>query len=767
MANKLTSALPVSIRDDEWSIQQLGMQYHLNQAEVKTLIDYYKRKDPQNKGLLPNQFKEAAGEFIAGGLTIDPNVVFNIFHTAESGVVGRVSLREFVLGYAILSRGTTENRLRYLFALYGSDTSANEKDIDTDFLTREQLINCLRLMQRIVSEVTDDEDPNSAAAHENDEHIQDVADNLIEESQIGSSPSDCISFTDFIEKVKETDVIMSWLEKLREVAGDHLKHIEHLERDVVELELQREGILSGSSVNRSNSFANMDWYRSGSNSPSSPKSPGSPKAAQPKSSRISPLAMHSVSNRQITFAATPTQSFDRKRKIPMPRKQKLVRRDLCKMKSTDSIDTRPHHETNGYSQTPNYSNRNGVPNGRSSPPHGNGMDMDAMMDLSKRIANDNANESTDELDDEEINAAKPFLINYDQIEFGKVLGRGACATVYEGTWLHIPVAVKVFNDEHGKHSGIDGLASVDEEARKAKVGDYVEEFWMLLQIRHPNCLLYMGICFEPYVCIVTELFSGGSVANYLHGPNAQKFLPTKAVDMISDVARGMYYLHASSPPILHRDLKASNILINRMMTHCVICDFGLSRQFVREISGRHPNGFPSQRRQESGVIGTVNTMAPEVMEGKEYTPAADVYSFGIVMYEMYLGQVVFPKLKPVQVMFHVSEGKRPTFNESDKVPPSLLGLIQRCWAQNPDDRPTFEEILSVLTSEKLKAEINEAQEAAETISNKPGVHELSKQLLDVAFMGRDEELLKLINAGADVNYCDYDKRTALHVGKFL
>lgn len=667
-----------SFTDEELRVHELGVKNNLKQAEVKTLIDYYKRKDPHNQGLLPHQFKEAAGEFIASGVTIDPNVVYNIFNTAETGVSGRVTMREFILGYAILCRGTTENRLRYLFAIYGSSDHS-------DILTRDQLISSLKLMHRIVSEITD---IPICTNDESDEKIRSVADNLITESSIPNS--NCITYDDFIEKIKEDDVVMSWLEKLSAVAGEHLKYIEKLELDVVELNMEREGILSGS-MPRPNLSQKMEWTPA------------------------------TVSDCQNSISIGRPLPIDRKRRIPMPRKQKLVRRDL----------------------------------------------------RAQRIASESEISSinqTDDMDDAEINAAQPFLINYDQIQFGKILGRGACATVYQGTWMHIPVAVKVFNDGNGEAAGIEGLATADEEMRKAIVGDYVEEFWLLLQIRHPNCLLYMGICFEPVVCIVTELFSGGSVASFLHGPNARKFTPFKALEMISCVARGMYYLHASSPPILHRDLKASNILINRLVTHCVICDFGLSRQFVKEASGIDTR----DRGGENGVIGTPYTMAPEIMEQKEYTPAADVYSFAIVMYEMFVGRFPFPHLKPIQLMFHVSEGKRPKFFESDKVPPTLRKLIESCWAHDPKNRPTFEDILKVLTSPKLTEEVDAAERSVhgangidDRMKYEKDVNELSKQLLDEAYIGRADQLLRLINRGANIDYCDYDRRTPLHVGKFL
>lgn len=664
---------PVIRNEDEIRARELGLKNNLKLTEVNILIDYYKRKDPNNSGLLPEEFKEVAGGFFASGLTIDPQVIFNIFDIGEDGVSGRVSLREFILGYAILCRGSTEGRLKYLFAIYGN--------LEGDgFLSRDRLVSALKLMQRIVTEVTDYE--ASADNDENDKQIMAVADELIAASSDPKKQG--ISYDDFIEQVKEAEVVTSWLEDLSSVAGEHLKYIERCELDLVELNMERQGLLTTDSQNtrsiRGDTFARVEWTGKGASS-------------------------------ETESAIGLSTSSEKKMKIPLPKKYTLVRRDLT------------------------------------------GAGMRPPVSAPMRDEED--------VRYNEVYAAKPFVINYDQISFKKVLGRGACATVHECEWLHVPVAVKVFNDGHGDAAGIEKLSTADEERRKAIVGDYVEEFWLLLQIRHPNCLLYMGICFEPVVCIVTELYSGGSVSNYLHGPNPRKFTPQQALDMISGVARGMLYLHASSPPILHRDLKASNILINRTITHCVICDFGLSSQFVADAS----------RDSKAGMgVGTPYTMAPEVMQGQPYTPAADIYSFGIVMYEMFTGRFPFPDMKPVQLMYTVTQGKRPAFHDGDNVPVTLRELIQSCWSQNPGDRPKFEDIVTLLTSKKLEDEVTEYQKMVadadfdESESDEESHRvELSKRLLETVYRGNSEKAARLIDQGAKVNYADYDKRTALHV----
>lgn len=661
---------------DENRARLLGLQNELKPNEIDVLIDCYKRMDPNKDGLQPDHIKNAIRAFITSELTIHPNVIFSIFDGAEDGSYGRVSLCEFVLGYAILCRGSTDRRLKYLFAIYYKGEGGMQ------YLSRAQLISALTLLQRVVSEISDTIDP---VQQQNEQEICEVADMLMADS---SDPENKrLSYKNFIEQLKEDDVVTEWLAELKSAANEHLKYIEKRELDLVELNRERNTLRRQDPLSRSRTLL---------------------------ASSSSPSSSSSASRRK-----------DKRARIPMPRKQKFVRRDnknrsLKSIRSASRIDTK--------------------------------------------------------VDDsyENISAAMPFIINYDDIKFGKMLGRGACATVYECQWMHVPVAVKVFNDTDGDAAGVDGLSSSLEESRKDVVGDYVEEFWMLLQIRHPNCLLYMGICFEPVVCIVTELYKGGSVANFLHGPNTKKFSPETALEMLSGVARGMFYLHASVPPILHRDLKTSNILVNQTVTHCVICDFGLSSQFVSEASGMNRSTIKKGQNQVR-LVGTPYTMAPEILQHKPYTPAADIYSFGIVMYEMFTGRFPFPAMKPMQLMFQVVEGHRPTFFDEDEVPTILENLIELCWTEDPKKRPSFGDILEVLTSEQLFEDIAEQQRSNRASLERSAVPEeeeeevriLSRKLLDAAYRGQSDVARRLLNQGANVNHSDYDKRTALHVGKLF
>jgi serine/threonine protein kinase len=151
------------------------------------------------------------------------------------------------------------------------------------------------------------------------------------------------------------------------------------------------------------------------------------------------------------------------------------------------------------------------------------------------------------------------------------------------------------------------------------------------------------------------------------------------------VAGGMAFLHDRQPsPVLHGDLKNSNILLEEDGRRVVLCDFGLA-------GWSHAQNAAMQR----GAL-TVSIAPPEVLEDptRPRTPAADVYAFSIVLLEIVLGRPAYPGMKASIVRDHVCAGLRPTIPES--VPSGVQAIIHACWAQEADQRPTFGAVLQQL-----------------------------------------------------------------------
>jgi serine/threonine protein kinase len=172
--------------------------------------------------------------------------------------------------------------------------------------------------------------------------------------------------------------------------------------------------------------------------------------------------------------------------------------------------------------------------------------------------------------------------------------------------------------------------------------------------------------------------SGGSVYDYLHKRKGSFKLPS-LLRVAIDISKGMDYLHQNN--IIHRDLKAANLLMDE---HEVVkvADFGVARV-----------------KAQSGVMtaetGTYRWMAPEVIEHKSYDHKADIFSFGIVMWELLTGKIPYDYLTPLQAAVGVvQQGLRPTIPKNAH--PKLAELLQKCWQQDPTSRPDFPVITETL-----------------------------------------------------------------------
>lgn len=151
------------------------------------------------------------------------------------------------------------------------------------------------------------------------------------------------------------------------------------------------------------------------------------------------------------------------------------------------------------------------------------------------------------------------------------------------------------------------------------------------QVRHQNLVCLEGFCHESkQQILVYEYLPGGSLADQLYGPNSQKVSLSwvRRLKIAADAAKGLDYLHnASDPRIIHRDVKCSNILLDKEM-NAKVCDFGLSKQ-VMQADATHVTTV---------VKGTAGYLDPEYYSTQQLTEKSDVYSFGVVLLELICGR---------------------------------------------------------------------------------------------------------------------------------
>nr|XP_055039721.1 RAF proto-oncogene serine/threonine-protein kinase isoform X1 [Misgurnus anguillicaudatus] len=261
-------------------------------------------------------------------------------------------------------------------------------------------------------------------------------------------------------------------------------------------------------------------------------------------------------------------------------------------------------------------------------------------------------------------------IESTEVYFHSRIGSGSFGTVYKGKW-HGDVAVKILN-----------VRNPTPEQFQA----FRNEVAVLRKTRHVNIVLFMGYMTKENLAIVTQWCEGSSLYKHLHvqETNFQMF---QLIDIARQTAQGMDYLHAKN--IIHRDMKSNNIFLHEGLT-VKIGDFGLATVKAR-WSGSHRVEQPS---------GSILWMAPEVirMENNDpYSFQSDVYSYGIVLYELMTGELPYSMFGDRdQIIFMVGRGYlTPDLSKLYKsCPKAMKRLVADCIQKSKDDRPLFPQILS-------------------------------------------------------------------------
>lgn len=269
----------------------------------------------------------------------------------------------------------------------------------------------------------------------------------------------------------------------------------------------------------------------------------------------------------------------------------------------------------------------------------------------------------------------PLLITADELEFEEIIGIGGSCTVYRGKYKNLEVAIKVM--------------------KKTSNNTYLKEFnrevQMLSTLHHANLVSLIGSCIGERMCIVMEYCKGSTLFELLHEKKNIRLSWKQRISFAKDIAAGMAYLHSRVPAVIHRDLKSLNVLLSDPVSSLKdfpvlkINDFGVARDSTTE--------------KMTGMMGTCHWMSPEVLSDSLYSLPADVYSFGIVLWELLSRETpyhdILPTIIPHQV---VNEGKRPDIEQiKDSCPTELKNLMLACWAHKPNDRPTFAQISEILS----------------------------------------------------------------------
>ncbi|KAJ6592900.1 kinase-like domain-containing protein, partial [Mycena capillaripes] len=237
----------------------------------------------------------------------------------------------------------------------------------------------------------------------------------------------------------------------------------------------------------------------------------------------------------------------------------------------------------------------------------------------------------------------------------------------------------------GQTVAVKSMRQFRDDDVKASLKKLGREALIWRQLSHPNLLPFFGLyMLSNRLCLISPWMDDGDLKHFLHDAP----LGTDRLSLIADVGMGLEYLH--SKHVVHGDLKAANILVTPSGRAC-ITDFGLST-ITDELSLQLT--FSSQ----SIRAGTVRYQAPELLLSKSSNHfGSDVYAFACVCYEILTGKVPFFEVSnDATVIFKVIEGTRPSRLDTIS-PEDLWLLLEACWHQQTDRRPSPTQILQRLT----------------------------------------------------------------------
>lgn len=257
------------------------------------------------------------------------------------------------------------------------------------------------------------------------------------------------------------------------------------------------------------------------------------------------------------------------------------------------------------------------------------------------------------------------------------LGEGAFAMVYEGVYKNEKVAVKRL------------LRCSTEEQQKRIFSEFRREVLTMSQVSHPNIVNLRAFSSQPPFSMIMELVPHGTLYEFLRRPGDLPW--SMRIRIAYDIASAMNFLHSADPPLIHKDLKSPNILMAGTkyddLVVAKVADFGISGKL-------YSNKFKAISAKEREVENPT-WLAPEIVKTEPYTAAADVYPYGVILWEIAARAHPFDEFKcffPTDLEAVIVSGKRPAIPAG--TPQAFEALIQDCWHENPLRRPTFAQILA-------------------------------------------------------------------------
>lgn len=258
-----------------------------------------------------------------------------------------------------------------------------------------------------------------------------------------------------------------------------------------------------------------------------------------------------------------------------------------------------------------------------------------------------------------------LVINPSELTRVQEIGSGQFGVVYLGYWLEkTKVAIKTIRE-----------GAMSEE-------DFIEEAKVLMKLSHPKLVQLYGVCFENTpICLVFEFMEHGCLSDYLRSQRGS-FSKETLLGMCLDVCEGMAYLEQNS--VIHRDLAARNCLVGESQV-VKVSDFGMSRIVLDD-----------QYTSSTGTKFPVKWSAPEVFSYSNYSTKSDVWSFGVLMWEVFSeGKMPYENRTNGEVVEEINAGFR--LYKPKLASKAIYEVMSHCWSMRKEDRPSFSLLLYQLS----------------------------------------------------------------------
>jgi len=261
-----------------------------------------------------------------------------------------------------------------------------------------------------------------------------------------------------------------------------------------------------------------------------------------------------------------------------------------------------------------------------------------------------------------------WVINPDDVKIQEKIGKGEFGDVMLGNYQGQKVAIKVMKDMHPQ-----------------RTKQFLAEATVMTSLQDDNLVCLKGIILDKNsLKIVTEYMSKGSLLEYLRSRGRQFVTRKDQIKFALDTCKGMEYLESEN--VIHRDLAARNVLVSEH-EDAKVSDFGLAlHNYTFLESGKLP----------------IKWTAPEALKTQKFSSKSDMWSFGVLLWEIYsFGRVPYPRIPLADVVKHVEKGYRMEAPEG--CPKSIYDVMKKSWRIDCDERPSFRDVRMAL--ELLQSEI--------------------------------------------------------------